>query len=51
MNSDMIKPITFGHLHLVYHFTVPLRGVPSLITIKEKNFGTLSEWSRDFLDK
>ena len=26
MNSDMVKPETFGDLHLVYHFTVPLRG-------------------------
>ena len=25
MNSDMVKPERFGHLHLVYHFTVPLR--------------------------
>ena len=25
MNSDMVKPENFGHLHLVYHFTVPLR--------------------------
>ena len=25
MNSDMVKPEKFGHLHLVYHFTVPLR--------------------------
>ena len=24
MNSDMIKPKKLGHLHLVYHFTVPL---------------------------
>ena len=24
MNSDMIKPEIFGHLHLVYHFTVPM---------------------------
>ena len=24
MNSDTIKPEKFGHLHLVYHFTVPL---------------------------
>ena len=22
----MVKPETFGHLHLVYHFTVPLNG-------------------------
>ena len=25
MNSNMVKPEKFGHLHLVYHFTVPLR--------------------------
>ena len=25
MNSDMIKPKKFDHLHLVYHFTVPLK--------------------------
>ena len=24
MNSNMVKPKKFGHLHLVYHFTVPL---------------------------
>ena len=24
MNSDMVKPEKFGHLHLVCHFTVPL---------------------------
>ena len=23
MNSDMVKPEKFAHLHLVYHFTVP----------------------------
>ena len=23
MNSNMVKPEKFGHLHLVYHFTVP----------------------------
>ena len=27
MNSDMVKPEKFGHLHLVYHFTVPLKYV------------------------
>ena len=26
MNSNMVKPEKFVHLHLVYHFTVPLRG-------------------------
>ena len=25
MNSNMVKPEKFGYLHLVYHFTVPLR--------------------------
>ena len=25
MNSNIVKPEKFGHLHLVYHFTVPLR--------------------------
>ena len=25
VNSDMIKPEKFDHLHLVYHFTVPLK--------------------------
>ena len=24
MNSDVVKPEKFGHLHLVYHFTIPL---------------------------
>ena len=24
MNSDIVKPEKFGHLHLVDHFTVPL---------------------------
>ena len=24
MNSDMVKSEKSGHLHLVYHFTVPL---------------------------
>ena len=24
MNSNIVKPEKFGHLHLVYHFTVPL---------------------------
>ena len=27
MNSDMVKPEKFGHLHLVYHFAVPLRQI------------------------
>ena len=23
MNSNLVKPEKFGHLHLVYHFTIP----------------------------
>ena len=26
MNSDMVKPEKSRHLHLVYHFTLPLKG-------------------------
>ena len=26
MNSNMVKPGKFGHFHLVYHFTIPLKG-------------------------
>ena len=26
MNSNMVKPEKFGHLYLVYHFTIPLTG-------------------------
>ena len=29
MNSNMVKPEKFDHLHLVYHFTVPLTPVMS----------------------
>ena len=25
MNSDMVKSEKFGHFHLVYHFTVPIK--------------------------
>ena len=26
MNLNMVKPEKFGHLHVVFHFTVPLKG-------------------------
>ena len=29
MNSNMVKPEKFAHLHLVYHFTVLLSKIPS----------------------
>ena len=28
MNSDMVKAEKFDHLHLVYHFIVPLNNSP-----------------------
>ena len=31
MNSNMVKPEKFDHLHLVYHFTVPLTNLKELI--------------------
>ena len=34
MNSDMVKPETFDDLHLVYHFTVPLRGSQNIKVTK-----------------
>ena len=27
MNSNMVKPEKLDHLHLVYHFTVPLKPI------------------------
>ena len=32
MNSDMVKPKNFDHLHLVYHFTVPLTIMSKKVT-------------------
>ena len=37
----MVKPEKFGHLHLVYHFTVPLNdkvNLEFLLTIKEHKY-------------
>ena len=30
MNSNMVKPEKFDYLHLVYHFTIPLKLVSSI---------------------
>ena len=50
MNSDMVKPEKFGHLHLVYHFTVPLMDKVTknkrsleLVTSRSSVFKTSSE--------
>ena len=34
MNSNMVKPEKFGHLHIAYHFTVPLREYSRIKEIK-----------------
>ena len=31
MNSNMVKPEKLGHLHLVYHFTIPLNLIDTTI--------------------
>ena len=38
MNSDTAKPEKFDHLHLVYHFTVPLKKSVSQFHLKDKIF-------------
>ena len=38
MNSNMVKPEKFGHLHLVYHFTVPLINSISLTEVVHLTF-------------
>ena len=38
MNSDMVKPEKFGHLHLVYHFTVPLKKKKQVINYNMLSF-------------
>ena len=38
MNSNTVKPEKFGHLHLVYHFAVPLSSPGSV-----KNLAILSD--------
>ena len=34
MNSNIVKPEKFGHLHLVYHFTIPLRPFINMFILK-----------------
>ena len=34
MNSNIVKPEKFGHLHLVYHFTIPLRSFINMFILK-----------------
>ena len=36
MNSNMVKPEKFGHLHLVYHFTVPLKVMSNFFIFHKK---------------
>ena len=47
MNSNIVKPKKFGHLHLVYHFTIPLKlwlwdlDVPTVLFMKSYDKGML----------
>ena len=56
MNSNMIKPEKFGHLHLVYHFTIPLTNLYSgpneiMITNIRKIENIPSEYFIEILQK
>ena len=54
MNSDMVKPEKFGHLHLVYHFTIPLSNVNNSTCFiwPVKNLALLMlKWMGGFLKK
>ena len=37
MNSDMVKPDKFDHLHLVYHFTVSFKRIKDLNCIFDQS--------------
>ena len=37
MNSNMVKPKKFGHLHLVYHFTAPLKAFIKAFEAPQRN--------------
>ena len=39
MNSNMVRPEKFGHLQLVYHFTIPL--IPSYLLKVTKFLGKI----------
>ena len=42
MNSNMVKPEKFDLLHLVYHFTVPLTALSSLIGLCKRDILTFT---------
>ena len=43
MNSDMVKPEKFDHLHLVYHFTIPLQNLLVLLSNEDIACGSLAD--------
>ena len=47
MNSDMVKPEKFGHLHLVYHFTVPLTISTKISNLIKNDFLKLNSGQND----
>ena len=48
INSNMVKPEKFGHLHLVYDFTVPLGPCLSHLHILVSIFGSASWFFQQF---
>ena len=39
MDSNMVKPAKFADHHLVYHFTVPLKGwIANVILVEDKTY-------------
>ena len=51
MNSNMVKPEKFDHLHLVYHFTEPLTALSSLIGLCKRDILTFTFKRPYFLKK
>ena len=39
----MVKPEKFGHLHLIYHFTIPLKVTKFLAKISQFKFLVMTE--------
>ena len=54
MNSNMIKPEKFDHIHLVYHFTVHLKDFVNYMNTKHPNIKLTLEFEENdsfsFLD-
>ena len=51
MNSNIIQPEKFDHLHLVYHFTVPLNYGLGLKKVHKVNKFNKNAWLKLDIDK